>query len=101
MAQAPTAQERAGLRRIRRRRTVLLVYIAVGLVGVAVLASSRHADRYAMFAFALWLIGAIAPTLTVGLSRCPRCLRRFHGNDSQGNVFARACLNCGLRLDWP
>lgn len=96
----PTSEERNGLRGIRRRRRVLLVYNAVGLTAVATLASWKGTNKYAVAAFAGWALGAIVPTLAVLLSRCPRCRRFFHQTDALGNVFARACVNCGLRLDW-
>jgi len=69
-------------------------------MAIAALASWKRTNRYTVGAFAAWSLGAIVPTLAVVLSRCPRCRRPFHQNDTKGNVFAMACLNCGLRLDW-
>jgi len=95
--------QRSGLRAIRRRRAWFWAWALSYLpVGYAVMHQKR---KEVFFAFiAIWTAALACSVIRLRAAICPRCGAPFHsrrtdGNRSRGITLARACLNCGLKLD--
>ena len=80
-----------GIRRIRRRRWLFWVVLAIGFAGVV-------ASRSFFPAVLLWLFVPNIAWYVLWWSRCPRCDRFFFTGFVWSPLFRRRCQGCGLRL---
>jgi hypothetical protein len=95
---------RAGLRRIRSRRSWMsfVLFAALPIVVTCVTIKDWVGFKwgpifdYGLLAtvFGLWLATALRSTL----SQCPNCAKPFFRRGLYGNGWARRCLNCGISL---
>jgi len=95
--------QRAGLKTIRRRRAWFWVWALSYLpVGYAVM---HQKNKGAFFGFiVIWSAALAFSVFRLRAALCPRCGAPFHsrrtdGNRLRGMKLARACVNCGLKLD--
>src|SRR5437660_11738437 len=81
----------------RRRRTVWLVFF--GYVPIVTLIwFATHSDRLAIGAAAVWMALFALVIIRLGVSKCPRCGKRFHQTWYWHNPFTSSCLHSGLKL---
>jgi hypothetical protein len=91
-----TPEEFAGLRRIRARRRLVWITLAVALPSIYLVSLVWSAAFDFMMAVAILAFGAA--TVWHSMSRCPRCGGLFNAKWYWGSIWASACLHCGLPL---
>ncbi len=95
------AEEREGLRKIRRLRfwlwTLLLAFIPLVWL-VTIFTESRSVM---MVILIVWAAAVVHFAARAAFSKCPRCRNYYHataGTPSFWNLLAQRCTHCGLPL---
>jgi hypothetical protein len=95
------AEEREGLRKIRRLRfwlwTLLLAFIPL----VWLVTSFTESRSVMMGILIVWAAAVVHFAARAAFSKCPRCRNYYHataGTPSFWNLLARRCTHCGLPL---
>lgn len=95
------AEERAGLRKIRRRRLWFWIELATCL---SLTLAAKHFTDSRMV---IWILATLSTLALMRLvagaafSHCPRCGQYFHSvtnTPTFRNLLTRRCLQCGLSL---
>src|SRR2546428_5006234 len=81
----------SGILRLRRRRWLVWIVLAIGFVGVV-------ESRSFFPAVLLWLLVPNIVWYVLWWSRCPRCDQFFFTGFVWSPLLRRRCQSCGLRL---
>ena len=96
-----TAEETAGLRKIRRERGWIWFWALSYIPAVWIVKHTIHSNAADIPIILIWAIGFVRSVARVMFSRCPRCNGLFfstHGSPTIWNFFANKCMQCGLPL---
>jgi hypothetical protein len=95
------AEEREGLRTIRRLRLSLWILILALIPLIWFTKRLGHSRAIFVPVMIMWVAGLVHFAARTAFSHCPRCRNYFHatsGTPSFWNLFARHCTHCGLSL---
>ena len=95
------AEEREGLRKIRRLRFWVWALILAFVPLMWLITRVTHSRWLIMLIMILWVAGVVHCAARAAFSHCPRCGNYFHateGTPSFWNLLARHCTHCGLPL---
>jgi hypothetical protein len=92
----------AGLRIVRHRQRVWLLWFVLGFVGMGTTLSAVTRSPFVIIPLAIvWFAGLIIVGERMLFSRCPACNELFFFNpDRWGGPWKAECQHCGLALDW-
>jgi hypothetical protein len=97
-----TSEERDGLRRIRRFRFWLWVFLLSYVPAIWIVAATTHSYLAVVPLMLALLIAVVRCAVRTAFSHCPRCGGYFHSAAGPGPSFAslltRKCTQCGLPL---
>jgi hypothetical protein len=93
----PTAYK-PGLDKIRKRRRILWLVIAIYLPAMMIALDSPDYKTRAATVFIVWIVLLIVAVTLACVVRCPRCGECFH---THGPTFLplRRCLHCALHVN--
>lgn len=95
------AEEREGLRKIRRLRFCLWTLILAFVPLIWLATRFTHSRALITPIIIVWVAGVVHFAARAAFSHCPRCRNYFHapaGTPSFWNLLARHCTHCGLPL---
>jgi hypothetical protein len=96
-----TLKETAGLRKIRRERIWILIWILTYVPVVCIVKYGLHLHDAAGPVAFIWVAALVGNFARVIYSRCPRCAGLFFSADESAsvrNLFTSKCMHCGLSL---
>ncbi len=96
-----TVAETVGLRKIRRERIWILIWVLSYVPVVCVVKYALHLHDAAGPVAFIWAAAFIGNLARVIYSRCPRCAGLFFSSDESArvrNLFTNKCMHCGLPL---
>jgi hypothetical protein len=94
-------EERAGLRKIRRRRLWFWIELATYLPLLLVAEHFTHPPMIVGMLLTLSALALVRFAAGAAFSHCPRCGQYFHSTISTPtfwSLLTRRCLHCGLSL---
>lgn len=95
------AEERDGLRKIRRLRRSLWALMLAFVPLIWLVTRFTESRTVMMLILIIWVAGVVHFAARAAFSKCPRCRNYFHataGTPSFWNLLARRCTHCELPL---